>query len=194
MRELRNIICAHYCPHVTVQGRKFSLSALLIYGALPLGVGMALCGQLGQPKETYLALLIAVYGVLAAVLVGLLPIVYSIADNTFTRHSEGQYPSVQRERRRLQVLQDLYATISYGTILLVLAVGALIAFVFVPGPLAGGPDGMLVSVLLTIVYAVGCSTVLSVFRVATGVFTAMEDQVERVKVLLDEAERAPPVE
>ncbi len=193
MDELAKILRANFSPHRVGRGRVFSPVELIIYGIIPLAGGAALSWRLGRPSEEYLALLIAVYGVLAAVLVGLLPIVYSIASGTYTAHAKGEYPAIDHERRRLEVLQDLYSTISYGTILLVAALASLIAMLFLPDPATSDNTESTLAVLECFVYFVGCSTILSILNVAMGVFTSMEDQVCKAKERLEKQAKVPEV-
>ncbi len=163
------------------------------FGILPVVLGILLSLRLDPPDPPYLPLIVAVYSVLAAVLVGLIPLVHSVIGQSDPdrKYDAGQRPLAQQEIDRIQTLQDLHAAISYATILLVVSLGACVVLVFLLPASSGGagtasqPHATAITVLAycltAIVYAVGASTALTFFDVATGVFEAMESHAESLK-------------
>ena len=184
----RRVVRCQFSPHRADGTRRLSKSHVFLYLLLPLGIGWATGTKLPTIDRDFIALVIATYSILAAVLVGLLPVVYSIVGQTdrLRKYSAGERPLAQQELNRLEALQDLYATISYSTFLLVLALFCAVGLVFtLPQETQNSPvieTAMRTSRYLSmVIYFVGASTILSILNVGNGIFDAMEDQVRVTK-------------
>ncbi len=160
----------------------------MLYLAVPLGVGALGAWMLGAVREPYLTTVIAVYAILAAVQMSLLPLIYSIIGQADTRrkYTSGERVLAQHEIVRLATLQDLYATICYSIFLLVVALFACIVLVFIgKSDISCRVPYYTGLVLSTVVYFAGASTAMSVLNVGNGVFDAMEDQVRVSRELIE---------
>lgn len=159
-----------------------------LYLLLPACIGILGARAIGVVQEPYLTTVIAVYSILAAVLMSLLPLIYSIVGQADTKrqYSPGERVLANNELIRLATIQDLYASICYSIFLLVLALFACIGLVFIS---KWAPDSplrwWLEHMLSAVVYFVGASTALAVLNVGNGVFDAMEDQVRVSRELIE---------
>ncbi len=153
-----------------------------MYLGIPALLAYLLHGRFGNVGHEQLPTFLAVYGILAAVVVGLLPLVYTIIGQTDTsrEYTPGQRPLAERELTRIYTLQDLYSTISYSTFLLVVSIFCCIMIGIMPSDTATQADWMrvLIAALSGTTYFVGVSTAISILDVGNGVFDAMNDQVD----------------
>lgn len=183
---LRGIAFCYFAVHHSDGTRYIKTRRVLWLGVFPLLLGVVLTCRLGSLSGSNLALVVAVLSVLAAVLVGLLPLAHSILaqSETLREYKQGQLPLAQHELDRVQVLQDLHASISWAVALLVLGLGvsAIIALI---GPIQTSSSGFIhrasIVVLTFTLYAVMASTSLTFFDVATGIFEAMESHAKCIK-------------
>lgn len=184
----RRIIYCTFAPHTASGTRQVSATDVGLYFVLPLGIGAFGAWAIGVVQEPYLTTVIAVYAILAAVLMSLLPLIYSIVGQADTKRkfTPGERILARNELVRLTTLQDLYAAICYSIFLLVLALFACIALVFLNKLWKDGAIlCWLEHICSTAVYFVGASTALSVLNVGNGVFDAMEDQVRVSRELIE---------
>ena len=187
------IAWCHFSTLLVNGTRKWRWWRFWALGIGPFVLGGLLAWKLGPPGGEYLPLIVAVYSVVAAVLVGLIPLAQSVIGQSDPNrtYEAGERPLAQQELDRIQTLQDLHAAISYATILLVVSLGACVVIVFVSPAAAGDATSPpttqpVVAVrfayaLATIIYGVGSSTALTFFDVASGVFEAMENHAETLK-------------
>lgn len=159
---------------------------LMIFLVVPLMAAILIVSQFNSIDDDLIPLIMAAFAVLAAVMTGLLPIVHGVVGQVQCGSFEpGQFPLVRRELDRIETLRELYSTISYAVIILVLGVVALVALALIPAPLVGQdgePYGMWLWVRITLVgftYFVAASTMASFFNIATGVYESLEDQAAR---------------
>lgn len=189
---LRGIAWCHFSVLLVNGERQWRKWRFWLLGIGPFVLGALLTWKLGPPGGDYLPLIVAVYSVVAAVLVGLIPLAQSVIGQSDPerKYEAGEKPLAQQELDRIQTLQDLHAAISYATILLVVSLGACVALAFLLPPaakqgaaLAPQPKVVvaLAYVMAAIIYSVGVSTALTFFDVATGVFEAMENHAETLK-------------
>lgn len=183
---LRGIAYCYFAAHHQDGTRQIKITRILWLGLVPVVLGALLAYRLGAPSGTNLAVVVAVLSVLAAVLIGLLPLAHSILaqSETLREYKLGERPLAQHEINRVQVLQDLHASISWAVALLVvgLAASAIIALIS-PSP-GTSPDSWLkvtMAALVFVLYTVMASTSLTFFDVATGVFEAMESHATSIK-------------
>jgi hypothetical protein len=151
--------------------------------------------RVGIPEDSYIPLIVAVLAVLAAVLVGLLPLIHSVIGqaNADRQYSTGEKEIAQQELDRIQTLQDLHAAISFAVVLLVLGLISCIVFPFLgtvpvgaspalPQPRIYGPyEHGFAETLTVILYTVAVSTSLTFFDIAKGIFEAVESYAESLK-------------
>ena len=109
----RQIIRCNFSPHRSDHERHLSWPSVLLYLVAPVGIGVYAEHALGVLEGEHLPMVAAVYSVLTAVLMGLLPIVYSVASQVERgrEYSSGERLLAHRELIRLDTLQDLYATV-----------------------------------------------------------------------------------
>jgi uncharacterized membrane protein HdeD (DUF308 family) len=183
---LSGIAYCHFATYCTDSKRKCNWARLIVYGIVPIIVGILLALHLGKPADDAMSMVVAVFAVVAAVLIGLLPLVHSILGqaNTERKYDQGERPLAQQELDRVQTLQDLHAAISWAVILLVLALGCCAAIAMIPAKedqQGFAWQDVVHWVLLAILYSVMASTALTFFDVARGVFEGMESHSEAVK-------------
>lgn len=175
---LLGIAYCYFSLHMRDGRRAFQWHRVAVYGAVPILIGVLLAIKLGTPDKDKLTLIVAVLSVLAAVLVGLLPLAHSILAQTEVRdrYTEGERPIAQQELDRVQVLQDLHAAISWAVIVLVfgLAICAVIG-------LATSAAGWIQAALRGGLYFVMASTALTFFDVSQVVFESMEHHAKTLK-------------
>lgn len=186
---LAGIAFCYFAVHLVDGHRRWSWTRFIVLAVVPVGVGVVLARQMGQPQVDKLSLIVAVLAVLAAVLIGLLPLVHSIvgqarADRKFV---VGEKHLAQRELDRVQTLQDLHAAISWSVMLLVVALGCCAAVALVP-PVTGQPKWVwqpwVLEPAITLLYGIMVSTALTFFDVARGVFEGMESHSEAIKTAI----------
>ncbi|MBI9018795.1 MAG: hypothetical protein JEZ07_16205 [Phycisphaerae bacterium] len=183
---LRGIAYCHFASYYTGGERRRDWKRIIFFGVIPMVFGFFLSYKFGKPEKETLTMIIAVLSVLAAVLLGLLPLAHSIVGqaNVDRKYSIGERPLASQELNRVQALQNLHAAISWAVILLVVALGCCAILAFLPDAKEGEelivltPHARLVLVLL---YGIICSTALTFFDVAQGVFEGMESHSETIK-------------
>lgn len=189
--DIRAIIKDHYCPFVVHKGRRFSLPFFGLFFLIPSAAGAALAMTVGYVNLTLIPLVLAAFGVLAAVMTGLLPIIHTVVGHTrdFVKLEPGRKIEGEREIIRIETLRELYSTISYSVIVLTAGIVVAVALVFVlppdgantTTPVAPYPRyyDVLARIFSGFVYFVGASTILSFLNIAVGVYAALEEHAER---------------
>lgn len=186
---LRGVAFCYFATYLVDGKRRWNWMRFVVFAVVPVVVGVLLSQHLGAPEDDKLSLVVAVLAVLAAVLMGLLPLVHSIVGQARTdrKYVIGEQHLAQQELDRVRTLQDLHAAISWSVMLLVVALGccAVIALVpptseeqrFVWQPWVTEPT-------LVILYSIMGSTALTFFDVARGVFEGMESHSETIKTTI----------
>jgi hypothetical protein len=183
---LRGVAYCYFATYLTTGKRAWSWPRFIVFAIVPLAVGTLLAWHLGAPKDDRLSLIVAVLSVLAAVLMGLLPLVHSIVGQATVsrKYAIGERPLAQQELDRVQTLQDLHAAISWAVMLLVVALGCCAVIALVPEVKQGQKSTWqpyLIQPSLVVLYTIMGSTALTFFDVARGVFEGMESHSEAIK-------------
>lgn len=183
---LRGVAYCYFATYLTSGTRAWSWPRFLVFALMPLVVGVLLAWHLGAPEDDRLSLIVAVLSVLAAVLIGLLPLVHSIVGQASVRrkYAVGERPLAQQELDRVQTLQDLHAAISWAVMLLVVALGCCAVVALVPEEDPAQKvkwQPFLIQPALIALYSIMGSTALTFFDVARGVFEGMENHSEAIK-------------
>lgn len=183
---LLGIAYCYYSIHHRNGDRVTKVRRILSLGVAPIILGILLALRLGSPPGNTLQLVVAVMAVLAAVLIGLLPLAHSILAQTdsVTKYTIGERAIAQRSIDRVQVLQDLHASISWAVILLVVGLASSAFLVLLGAPFtssSGQWERGIEFALIFILYTVMASTAFTFFDVATGIFEAMESHAESLK-------------
>ncbi|HEX8322367.1 MAG TPA: hypothetical protein VF595_00515 [Tepidisphaeraceae bacterium] len=173
---LRGILFCHFSAYLKTGGRQVRPWRVGLLGVLPCAIGATLGIKVGPPRESDLSLLVAVLSVLGAVLIGLLPLIYSVISQSDSkrRYAVGESPLAMNEIARIQALQDLHAAVAWSVILLVGALALCVCLIFFT-------SGWYVIVVASIIYAICCSTALAFFDIARGIFEAIENHAEMLK-------------
>ena len=183
---LRGVAYCYFASHRVDGKRLWSWGRFGLFGVVPVLFGLLLAWQFGKPQDDALTMVIAVLSVLAAVLLGLLPLVHSIVGQTNTdrKYAVGEQPLAQQELDRVQTLQDLHAAISWAVILLVVALGCCALVALLPEVTAEQKirwQPWIMKPILVVLYSIISSTALTFFDVARGVFEGMESHSEAIK-------------
>lgn len=197
---LRGVAYCYFATYLTSGQRAWSWSRFTVFAVAPVVVGALLAWHLGAPEDDRLSLIVAVLSVLAAVLIGLLPLVHSIVGQATVgrKYAVGERPLAQQELDRVQTLQDLHAAISWAVMLLVVALGCCAVIALVPDEdpaqeLKWQPFVVLPALLA--LYSIMGSTALTFFDVARGVFEGMESHSEAIKkAIKNNIDTSTPVE
>jgi hypothetical protein len=183
---LRGIAYCYFSVHHIDGTRGLKVRRILVLGLVPIVFGVVLAVRLGVPAESTLALIVAVLSVIAAVLIGLLPLAHSILaqSDSERKYLPGERALAAQQITRVQVLQDLHAAVSWAVILLVGGLAACAILVFLIPPFVEKLTTFQKYAqfgLLVLLYGVMTSTALTFFDVAAGVFEAMESYAEALK-------------
>lgn len=168
--------------------RRRSALSFCIFAALPVALGLLLTWLLSVPPGATIALIVASFGILAAVLVGLLPVIHGLVSqaNVERGYTLGEMKIGELELARLRSLRELYAVIAYSILLLILGVAAstALAALYELSPLepvesrAMGLVDWMYLVASFLIYFVASSTAFSFFDLASGVYDALESQAD----------------
>jgi 4-amino-4-deoxy-L-arabinose transferase-like glycosyltransferase len=186
---LRGVAYCYFATYLTNGKRQWSWGRFGVLAVLPGIVGVLLTLHLGSPRDDRLSLIVAVLAVMAAVLIGLLPLVHSIVGQASTdrKYVVGERHLAQQQLDRVQTLQDLHASISWSVMLLVVALGSCAVLALVP-PVTEEQELIwqpyLVQPALVVLYSIMGSTALTFFDVARGVFEGMESHSEAIKTAI----------
>ena len=183
---LAGLAFCYFASHQTDGKRLWDWKRFIFFGITPVIVGLLLFWQFGRPEKDSLTMIVAVLSVLAAVLLGLLPLAHSIVGQTNIdrKYTAGEKPLAQQELDRVQTLQDLHAAISWAVILLVIALGCCAIVALLPDIQAEQKSkwlSLIISPVLILLYTIISSTALTFFDVARGVFEGMESHSEAIK-------------
>lgn len=196
---VRNIAYCYFSAHMDGKDRQFLKARLWWFGLFPMLVGGLLTSLLPPPSGNNLGLVVAILSVVAAVLVGLLPIAHSILGQVRIdkKFSQGELLEAKNEINRVQTLQDLHAAVSWAVILLVVGLGACAFLALIPEeknwttqtmktwfPRANG-------VLAGLLYYVMASTAMTFFSVARDVFDTLENQARTIKRTINQNTERP---
>ena len=184
-------IVACYYSSFADNGRHFRWTRLMILGLLPAVLSAGISIRFGPPTLQAIGVIIPVYSVLIAVLVGTIPIAHSVIgqsdpDRTY---DPGQRAYANNEIDRIQALQDVIASISYAAMLLVVSLVVCICIAFVVSDKTDGSTNTQASIYLWyllrcfafLIYFGGVSSFFTFFDIAVGVFDAMEHHAETLK-------------
>jgi hypothetical protein len=184
---LSGIAHCHFSSYHEDGRRTLKASRLIWLGVLPFILGALLAMRLGSPPPDKLSLIVAVFSVVAAVLIGLLPIANSILGQTeITRkYDVGESVLAKESITRVQVLQDLHAAVSWAVVLVVAALVICAALLFLVPPFVP-PNSRWINGItffsLVMLYGIMASTAFTFFDVASGIFETMESYAEAIKV------------
>ncbi|MGE0756805.1 MAG: hypothetical protein AB7O38_07285, partial [Pirellulaceae bacterium] len=108
---LRGIAWCHFSVLLVDGRREWRWWRLCLLGVAPFVLGGLLAAKLSPPDGEHLTLIVAVYSVVAAVLVGLIPLSQSVIGqcDANRKYEPGERPLAQQELDRIQTLQDLHA-------------------------------------------------------------------------------------
>jgi hypothetical protein len=168
------------------KGRRFSFSHLLWTIISPAAVAIWLSFKYPVIDPQYQVTLLTVFGLIAAVMTSLLPVVQYVVglDIPKERYPEAKYAAWEHQVVRLNVLRSLYATISFSVILLVFSLVPLIFLqtAWIP------PNGK--QVISASIYFVGLAVSVSFLQVISGVYLVLEAQAREYDQKLRDL--APP--
>jgi hypothetical protein len=185
-------MCWGYFSTFRTDGKRLlSIRRIFFLGIIPIAAGVGFMLRVGVPSYSSLQVFVPVLAVLAAVLVGLLPLIHSVLGQVKCdrKYEPGEHLLAETELNRIRVIQDLHAGVSWAVVLLVVALGFAAMLVFLPGYMPQGSQSPVspvwshrVQLTCSIVlYSVACSTSFSFFDIASGVFEAVENQAENIK-------------
>jgi uncharacterized membrane protein YidH (DUF202 family) len=185
-----NKILECYYSSFTDDGRKFQFARLVIFGILPSIFSVSLVWKFGAPTKEYLTSIISIYGILLAVLVGMTPLAYSITERSDTNkeYTEANRYQAKHDVHRIETLQDVTASITYASVILVITLIACVILALCQ-PSVANQKGVLpdkawewVSIIFGfVVYLGGMSSVFTFFDISKHIFNAMEDYAEEAK-------------
>jgi hypothetical protein len=194
---LTGILFCYFSTHRVDGTRQIGALRFAVLGLLPILVGAVLARRLGVPGLSSLQLYIAVVAVLAAVLIGLLPLIHSVLGqvNADRKYDPGERGRAEQELNRIRVLQDLHASVCWAVILLVCALAVSVVLVLLPDYI---PETAATTRSTTtkwslwaqyaatmVLFTVAASTSLSFFDIARGVFEAVENHAESLKAQIE---------
>ncbi|MAX27344.1 MAG: hypothetical protein CMJ19_22845 [Phycisphaeraceae bacterium] len=185
-----NIIRCYFFTFVK-DDRKFSLKRLILYGIIPLAASVAILCKYDAPNTERLSTIIPIYGILIAVLVGVMPLAFSITDRSGSeeKYTTGQSFLARKEIDRIQALQDLSASVSYAITMLVMSlVSCIVLALFQPE----AKDGEIINtgkiwpyfspIIGYLVYWGGVTSIFIFFDIAMNIFEAIDHYSEVLKM------------
>ena len=183
---LSGMAYCYFASYRTNGVRVWDWRRFIVFCIVPIIFGYLLFRQFDRPSEATLVMIVAVLSVLAAVLLGLLPLAHGIVGqaNTDRKYAVGEKALALQELNRIQTLQDLHAAISWAVVLLVVALGCCAILGLLPDAATVQSVKLLScvsAIILVILYSIICSTALTFFDVARGVFEGMESHSEAIK-------------
>lgn len=172
--DIRPIFMDFLRPFRFRKGRKFSFGHLAFSLLLPLALGILLSFKHPIIAERYQITILTVFGVIAAVMTALLPVVQYVVGVGLPeeRYTRAQHAAWEHQIARLQVLRSLYSTISVAVVLLVFSLVPLMLL-----QVNWFPDGVKQGISASI-YFVGFATAISFLQVISGVYLVLEAQAK----------------
>ena len=172
------ILRDHFSPFRFSKGRRFSVRQLILFLVVPLVAGIGLAWLHPVISDKHQGTFLAVYSILGAVLIGLLPIAQNVlafsAPTTEKEYSEAEYESWKQQISRLQVLRELYADICYTVILLVISLAPIMFLESsVIPPIAK-------HAIVTFVYFVGVSVAMSFLHITSSVYLVLDHHAKHI--------------
>lgn len=185
--DLRQIIGDHFRPFRFREGRKFSWPKMTLTLAVPAGLGIAMSFRHPVISDKYQVTFLTVFGVIAAVMTALLPIVRSVVDVSLrkTPYTLAERHLWNLQKVRLEVLRGLYTSICMSVIYLVFSLVPLIALQIVGLPL------YLKQLIAACIYFVGFAVAVAFLEVISGVYLVLNAHAEEVD---KELEKLQPVD
>jgi hypothetical protein len=181
--SLRPIISDRFRPFRLDSGRRFSFMHFALTFVLPVLVATWVCVRYPVIDKEYQVTLLTIFGIIAAVLTALLPIVQSVVGN-FTlpeRYTPAQSARWQNQRVRLEVLRGLYSAISWAVVLLVLSLVPMLLLQVESFP------GLLKRFIAFLIYFVALSVAVCFLEIVVGVYQVLEDQARQIAQQLKDA-------
>jgi hypothetical protein len=185
---LFRIVRDHFCPFRFGRGRVLDARRLVILGLIPLAVAFLLLWRLGPIITDSLANFLTVFSILAAVLMALVAVVQNAVGgiDLTKKYDLGQRLAHQRLVVRLEVLRELYASISFTVLLLLGSMAPLVLLqIAAPGPSAK-------KWLSGVVYCASCAVATSSFYIIFGVYRVLDVQADQTADALNQSEPRPP--
>lgn len=164
-------------------GRKFSVIHLFWTMVLPAALAVWFSFKHPVIPDKYQITLLTVFGVIAAVMTALLPVVqYVVGADVKNKYTESQRAEWEHQVDRLQVLRGLYSTISVAVILLVFSLVplTLLQVDWLPKEAK--------QVVSASIYFIGVATAISFLQVISGVYLVLESQAKQVDQKLKDLE------
>lgn len=157
-------------------GRQFSVGHFCFTLLLPAALGAWVSFKHPVIAERYQITLLTVFGVIAAVMTALLPVVQYVVGVGLPEkpYSEAQHAMWEHQVVRLQVLRSLYSTISVSVILLVLSLVPIMLLQVGWMPPVGK------QVISASIYAIGFAVAISFLQVTSGVYLVLEAQAKEI--------------
>jgi hypothetical protein len=171
----------HLCPYRYGVKRQFNVKRFGVLVGLPVAFGVALSFVYPEIQEKHQGTYLAVYAIVASVMIGLIPVTQNLVGlaDTGRRYDAGERPLFRQQVIRLQVLRELYAELAFVVVLLVAS--------FVPILLAGAASfpGWLKQCISAFAYSVGAAVALAFLRTVAGIYLVLDVQAHEVNKKLN---------
>jgi Na+/melibiose symporter-like transporter len=160
----------------------------MLLGLIPLGLAAILMWRLGPLATDSLANFLTVFSILAAVLMALVAVVQNAVGgiDLTKKYDLGQRLAHERQVIRLEVLRELYASISFTVLLLLASMGPIVLLQ------VASPGHSAKKWLSGLVYLASCAVAISSFYIIFGVYRVLDVQADQAADALHRGEPRSP--
>jgi hypothetical protein len=182
--DITPIVSDYFHPFKFGQGRQFSWQRFTVSICLPLALALALSWRYRVIADAYQMIILAMVGIVSAVMVAMLPIIQYIVGVGIkdSRYSEAQYSVWKYQVARHQVSVGLYSSISWSVVLSVFSAIPLLLLQIPSLPLA---IKWLSSVAI---YYVGFALAILFLEITSGVYLVLKAQADEIDRKLKDLE------
>lgn len=179
--DVFRIIADSFCPFKFRRGRRFSFRHFCVSFVLPAALGAWQSFRHPAIDSKYQVGLFAAFGAVAAVLTAILPVIQYLVGLGLPEHKykPSEFLAWEAQVVRLEVVRELYSSISTGVILLVFSGAPILALQFDWLP------ATLKQLCSALIFFVGFAVAISFLQIITGVYDVLEHQAKEIDDKLD---------
>ena len=181
--SLRPILSDRLRPPSFPDGKRFNAKHFALIFVLPFVAAVALALRYPVINKDYQPTILAIFGMVAAVLTALLPIIPAVIGNVQVKdkYERSQHAVWVNLANRLDVLRGLYSAISWAVILLVLSLVPVLILQIQNLPALVG------QILAGMIYFVGLSVAVAFLEIVAGVYQVLMDQAKQISQKLKDS-------
>ncbi|CAG0984201.1 hypothetical protein PHYC_01934 [Phycisphaerales bacterium] len=184
--NLWQIIGDHFCPFsFKGQRRSFSAANAVYFAVAPGCAGYVLLRYAGPISESGNDIYLTVFAVVGAVFTALLTVVQSVVGGTDKATPYDAAARIRESQRsiRLEVLRELYASIAFAVLFLVLSAVPIMALDYAPLPHAWR------AIASAFTYGVAVLMAFTFLHIISGVYLVLDAQAKETSDRLKDLER-----